>query len=167
MRQRARRVHDLLAWIRLIALVALVVLAYQRCGARSGSTAAVLVALGLVVLLSVAVGRAAAAIARATEAERYYQAGLARLSGSWEAVVSDGRAYEPAQHPYAADFDLFGPQSLFALLCTARTSTGQRRLAAWLCAGAKPTRCEPARRRWRSCATGPTCARRSGGRRAP
>ena len=135
--RRAKRVHDLLAWARLGALIALVVTAYERCGARGGSTVAVLTALVLVVALSVAVGKAAAAIARATEAERYYQAGLARLAGSWEAVVSEGRAYEPAEHPYAADLDLFGPQSLFALLCTARTSTGQRRLAAWLCAGAR------------------------------
>ena len=135
--RRARRVRDILAWTRLGALVALVVTSYERCGSRGGSTVAVLAALVLVVALSLAVGKAAAAIARAAEAERYYQAGLARLAGSWEAVVSEGRAYEPAEHPYAADLDLFGPQSLFALLCTARTSTGQRRLAAWLCAGAR------------------------------
>ncbi len=128
--------HDIVAWARLGALLLLAGTAYERCGARGGSTAAVLVALVLVVALSVAVGKAAGAIARATEAERYYQAGLARLAGSWEAVVSDGRAFEPPDHPYAADLDIFGPQSLFALLCTARTSTGQRRLAAWLCEGA-------------------------------
>jgi hypothetical protein len=134
-RRRAQRVHDLLAWARLAALLALVATAYQRCGDRSGSTVAVLVALALAVALSVAVGMAARAIIRTTQAERYYQAGLARLQGSWEAVVSDGRLFEPASHPYAADLDLFGPQSLFALLCAARTSTGQRRLSSWLCAG--------------------------------
>ena len=135
-RQRAKRVHDILAWARVAALLALVATAYERCGSRGGSTVAVLVTLALVIALSMAVGRAAAAMARASEAERYYQAGLARLSGSWEAVVSDGRPYEPADHTYAADLDIFGPQSLFALLCTARTSSGQRTLAAWLCAGA-------------------------------
>src|SRR5687767_13120627 len=99
-RRRARKIHDVIAWARLAALLALAGTAYERCGGRGGSTAVVVGALLLVVALSVAVGKAAAAIARATEAERYYQAGMARLSGSWEAVVSDGRAYEPAQHPF-------------------------------------------------------------------
>ncbi len=134
--RRARRIHDLLAWARVAALLALVATAYQRCGSRGGSSLVVLGALALVVALSVAVGRAAAAVARAGEAARYFQAGLARLSGQWQEVVSDGRLFEPADHPYAADLDLFGPQSLFALLCTARTSLGQRTLADWLCAPA-------------------------------
>jgi hypothetical protein len=134
--RRAKRWHDLLAWARLAALLGLVATAYERCGSRGGSTAAVLVALAVVVALSVAVGRAMEAMSRASEAERYYQAGLARLAGSWEVVVSDGRAFEPAQHVYAADLDMFGPQSLFARLCTARTEAGQRQLARWLCAAA-------------------------------
>ncbi len=134
-RQRTQRLHNALAWGRLAALLGLIGTAYERCGSRGGSTAAVLIALALVVALSVAVGMVARAIVRTTEAERYYQAGLARLQGSWDAVVSDGRVFEPVDHPYAADLDLFGPQSLFALLCAARTSTGQRRLAAWLCGG--------------------------------
>jgi hypothetical protein len=135
-RRRAKRGHDLLAWARLLALLGLVAIAYERCGSRGGSNIPVLVALAVVVGLSMAVSRAAAAMARASEAELYYQAGLARLAGSWEVVVSDGRAFEPPQHLFAADLDLFGPQSLFARLCTARTEAGQRRLAQWLCAAA-------------------------------
>ena len=35
-------------------------------------------------------------------------------------------------HPYARDLDLFGKASLFELLCTARTRTGEEKLASWL-----------------------------------
>src|SRR5687768_16268320 len=98
--RRAKRWHDVLAWARLAALLGLVATAYERCGSRGGSTTAVLVALVVVVALSMAVSRAAAAMGRASEAQLYYQAGLARLAGSWEVVVSDGRAFEPPQHLY-------------------------------------------------------------------
>ena len=84
----------------------------------------------------VAVGRAAANLGRVGEAERYYQAGLQRLAGDLSAAVSDGKSHEPADHLYALDLDLFGPGSLFARLCVARTSNGQATLARWLLAPA-------------------------------
>jgi hypothetical protein len=39
-------------------------------------------------------------------------------------------------HPYADDLDVFGPGSLFELLCAARTAAGQSTLAHWLLAPA-------------------------------
>ncbi len=71
--------------------------------------------------------------ARVKDAERYYAAALVRLSGEWPGKGSQGNTLVPADHPYAADLDLFGEGSLFELLCTARTRAGEETLAAWLC----------------------------------
>ena len=135
-RKRAQRIHDWLAWARVASLVAIIVTGYERCGGRGGSTYAVLGAIAVFVALMVAVGRAAANLGRVGEAERYYQAGLQRLAGDLSAAVSDGKSHEPADHLYALDLDLFGPGSLFARLCVARTSNGQATLARWLLAPA-------------------------------
>src|SRR5256885_1876886 len=43
-----------------------------------------------------------------------------------------GTRFLDEKHPYGADLDLFGRGSLFELLCTARTRTGEDTLAAWL-----------------------------------
>ena len=76
---------------------------------------------------------------RRTLAQRgvaFYQAGLARVEDRW---AGSGQA-EPrgsfAGSLFAADLDLFGKTSLFALLSSARTRTGEDTLAAWLLAPA-------------------------------
>src|SRR3569832_2285200 len=68
-----------------------------------------------------------------------YQRALARLDGNWaDPRAENGSRFLDPRHPYAADLDLFGPQSLFQLLCTARTTGGEAMLAAWLGAPAGP-----------------------------
>lgn len=67
---------------------------------------------------------------------RFYEAGLARLDGAWSGAGNAGERFRDEQHPYAADLDLFGRGSLFELLCTARTRTGEETLARWLCEAA-------------------------------
>ncbi|MGB7190653.1 MAG: mismatch repair protein [Acidobacteriaceae bacterium] len=62
----------------------------------------------------------------------FYQRGLARLEGRWAGTGRQGEPFLEASHPYARDLDLFGKASLFELLCTARTSAGEHRLADWL-----------------------------------
>jgi hypothetical protein len=69
---------------------------------------------------------------RATRAVAFYEAGLARLDGRWQGQGQPGRHYVEDTHPCAADLDLFGPGSLFELLCTARTRAGEDTLAGWL-----------------------------------
>jgi hypothetical protein len=56
---------------------------------------------------------------------------LARLEGRLEGLES-GAAYQQPEHAYAGDLDLFGPMSLFQMLCRAHTELGRERLAAWL-----------------------------------
>jgi hypothetical protein len=76
--------------------------------------------------------------ARAERAAAYYQRGLARLTHRWMEGGVDGSALGSPSHLYADDLDLFGPGSLFQLLCVARTGMGQRRLADWLMDPAAP-----------------------------
>jgi hypothetical protein len=69
---------------------------------------------------------------RAGRAVAFYQAGLTRLRDEWRGKGRPGSRFLDEGHPYAADLDLFGPGSLFELLCTARTRTGEDTLAGWL-----------------------------------
>jgi hypothetical protein len=75
---------------------------------------------------------------RARRAALFYQAGLDRLRDEWKGKGQSGTRFQDEHHPYAADLDLFGHGSLFELLCTARTRTGEDTLASWLKAGALP-----------------------------
>ena len=61
---------------------------------------------------------------QAERAVDFYDAGLRRLEGRWigRGVTRDD--FAPADHPYAADLDLFGRGSLFDLVCAARTRSG-------------------------------------------
>ncbi len=79
------------------------------------------------------------------QAERsvaFYRQGLARLEDRWVGHGESGDEFlqesQQAGHPYTVDLDLFGPGSVFALLCTARTSSGRQTLAAWLTTPATP-----------------------------
>ncbi len=73
---------------------------------------------------------------RAGRAYAFYQRGLARLDDAWAGKGQTGERFLNPDHPYAADIDVFGKGSLFELLCTARTRTGEDTLAAWLSAAA-------------------------------
>jgi hypothetical protein len=68
----------------------------------------------------------------ARRAVAHYREGLDRLAGRWAGVGVTATDYVDDEHPYAADLDLFGPGSLFDLLCRARTRAGEERLASWL-----------------------------------
>jgi hypothetical protein len=69
---------------------------------------------------------------RSKRAVAFYDNGLARLRDDWKGRGQNGARFREDSHPYAGDLDLFGPGSLFELLCTARTRTGEDTLAAWL-----------------------------------
>jgi hypothetical protein len=71
-------------------------------------------------------------------AVRYYERGIARLDERWPGTGTTRADFVAADHPYAADLDLFGHGSLFDLVCDTRTQTGERLLASWLAAPADP-----------------------------
>ena len=66
----------------------------------------------------------------------FYERSLARIEGRWPGTGRQGEQFLDASHPYARDLDLFGKGGLFELLCTARTSGGEQKLAGWLLAAA-------------------------------
>jgi DNA mismatch repair ATPase MutS len=51
-------------------------------------------------------------------------------------MYADGIRYADEKHYYSADLDIFGPASLFQLINRAATSSGNKKLAAWLSAPA-------------------------------
>lgn len=75
---------------------------------------------------------------KAERAVAFYRGGLERLEDSWAGKGTSGVRFAEGKHPYAGDLDLFGRGSLFELLCTARTSAGEERLADWLLHPASP-----------------------------
>jgi hypothetical protein len=77
-------------------------------------------------------------LTRARRAIVWYERCLARLDGRWQSFGDDGGRYLDASHPNARDLDLFGRDSLYQLLCTARTRSGKDLLASWLLAPAAP-----------------------------
>jgi hypothetical protein len=95
-------------------------------------------------VLAISHERVATGLTRCRRAAEFYERGLARLADRWVGTGEAGAAYIDPSHPYAADLDLFGPGSLYELLCTARTKIGQDTLARWLLA---PALVEEARER--------------------
>jgi hypothetical protein len=77
---------------------------------------------------------------RADRRVGYYEAGLARLADPLAPAGHgpDGADRLDPDHLYAADLDLFGPASLFALLCRARSRAGIETLGRWLSDPAGP-----------------------------
>lgn len=74
----------------------------------------------------------------ADRAAAFYEKGLARVEDRWAGTAEPGDRFVDRSHPYAEDLDLFGRGSLFELLCTMRTRTGEETLARWLLAPASP-----------------------------
>lgn len=75
---------------------------------------------------------------RSKRAIQFYERGLARLEDRWMGTGESGERFRDAAHVYAEDLDLFGKGSLFELLSTARTRSGEDTLARWLLAPASP-----------------------------
>ena len=88
--------------------------------------------------LAVVHDRVLTALDRARRAVSVYEGGLARIEDRWSGTGATGEAYAPADHPYAADLDLFGEGSIFQLLSAARLHAGEQTLACWLLAPADP-----------------------------
>jgi MutS domain V len=64
----------------------------------------------------------------------FYRNGIARIEDRWAGLGESGERFNDPNHPYAADLDLFGQNSLFELLSAARTRIGEETLAQWLLA---------------------------------
>ena len=74
--------------------------------------------------------------ARAQRAVEFYRTGLERIRDRWHGSAPSGGQLDVQHHIYAADLDLFGKDSLYQMLCAARTQMGEDTLARWLLAAA-------------------------------
>ena len=131
------RRERLVGYARVAAFLAAVVLALVSLRSSLHFAWAILPAILFLVLLFVH-ENVRRAWYRARRAALFYQAGLDRLNDEWQGKGQPGTRFQDEHHPCAADIDLFGQGSLFELLCTARTRTGENTLASWLQAGAPP-----------------------------
>ena len=121
-----------LSWARgTLAAVALVLgwLALRR---HAVSAATLLAPAGAFLVAVVVHARLVERRSRVQRAVHLYERALARLDHKWDQQPEDGARFLDPHHPYAADLDLFGPHSMFQLLCTARTAPGEATLARWL-----------------------------------
>ena len=126
------RLHRILVGLRLGT--ALLVLIALWVGARQ-SLIPVRLILGPVLLfvgLAIYHGRILRRARRASRSVDFYERGLARIEGHWMGE----EPFEPVvindTHLYTHALDIFGKDSLFGLLSTARTRAGEDRLADWL-----------------------------------
>jgi len=125
--------------VRALLVVAALVLIWLGPVRHAVTAAALLIPGGLFLVAMTLHDRLAGRRTRNGRAIDLYQRALARLDGNWaDSRSEDGSRFIDPKHPYAADMDLFGPNSLFQLLCTARTTGGEAVLAGWLGAPASP-----------------------------
>jgi hypothetical protein len=128
---RGERRHLLISNLRLVTAMAVVVvgwLAFVRATVSAGwFLVPALGFLALMVVHALVLQRNE----RSARALRLYRRGLDRMNGQWAGTGPDGARFSN-EHPYARDLDLFGPGSLFQLVTTARTESGEETLADWL-----------------------------------
>jgi hypothetical protein len=124
--------HVQLGNARLAVLVASAVLAWLVFGRGALGLAVLGAPLVAFIALVVWHDRVLQARRRAERAVSFYEQGLARLTDTWAGTGESGERFLAADHPYAADLDLFGRGSLFELLTTARVRAGEETLAGWL-----------------------------------
>src|SRR5215469_7615549 len=75
---------------------------------------------------------------RSDSAAAFYERGIARIEDRWAGTGQSGERFRDPKHDYSDDLDLFGPASLFELLCSARLPMGENFLARWLCSPSLP-----------------------------
>jgi hypothetical protein len=91
-----------------------------------------LIPIGIFIVLAVLHERVLRKLKSCQRLQAFYSRGLARIENRWAGSGESGERFLDPAHPYARDLDIFGPASLFQLLSTARTRSGEETLAAWL-----------------------------------
>jgi len=130
--RRLEKLHLRFGNIRLLLAVVAVVLAWSAFRSHWISPWWLGVPVAVFAVVAAYHARVLRARRRALRAVEVYLRGLARIEDRWMSGGEPGERFRNAQHLYAADLDLFGPASLFALLSTARTRMGEDALAGWL-----------------------------------
>jgi DNA mismatch repair ATPase MutS len=130
------RRHKSLGRVNLVTALAGLVVIVMALDSRSVSILWALVPGAALALSETFHSRALRALQQCRRAIAFYERGLARLGNRWIGSGETGEHFIDQAHPYSRDLDIFGPGSLFELLCTARTGAGEKALAEWLLAPA-------------------------------
>lgn len=125
-----RRGHQL-AWAKVAAAVFAVGIGLWFLQSKQGA-GFFLLPLIVFLVLAVVHERVLRRLRTLRAAVLFYERGLARLEDRWSGTGESGQRFLAEDHPYARDLDLFGKGSLFELLSTARTRSGEETLARWL-----------------------------------
>ena len=132
--QRTRRIEKAVSWSRLATVLLAAVLVWLSVQTQLFPLVWAAVPALLFLVLVVLHERVLQRANRLERAQTFYRHILDRLGGNWRAGGQPGSRFadEHAEHVYAADLDLFGPDSLFQMLSRARTRGGDELLASWL-----------------------------------
>ncbi|MEJ2008016.1 MAG: DNA mismatch repair protein MutS [Acidobacteriota bacterium] len=126
------RRHKALGRVNLAMALAGLVVVVWALESRSVSILWVLVPGAALAISATILARVLRSRRKCERAIAFYQRSLARLDNRWMGTGETGEHFLDPAHPYSRDLDLFGKGSLFELLCTARTRTGEEALARWL-----------------------------------
>ena len=132
--RRTRLFEKAVSWSRLATVLLAAVLVWLSVQGRLFSLFWAAVPVLCFLVLVVLHERILRRVHRLERARDFYRRILDRLDGDWRAGGRPGSRFgdEHAEHVYAADLDLFGPDSLFLMLNRARTRGGDELLASWL-----------------------------------
>lgn len=122
----------LIAYLRLATFAVFVVVAWFAFVSGKISGWWTIFPLGCFVLLIIVHDQASKRRQITERRAEHNRRGLARLGREWDQTYEGGSRFVTPEHPYAADLDLFGAASLFALISVARTRAGESVLADWL-----------------------------------
>jgi len=128
--------HKTLGRVNLVLALAGLVVAVWALDSRSVSILWVLAPGAALAISATILARVLRSSRKCERAIAFYEHCLARLDNRWIGTGETGEHYLDPAHPYSRDLDLFGKGSLFELLCTARTRTGEEALVHWLLAPA-------------------------------
>ena len=141
-RREATRLHArteaAISNTRLVVAVAFVLLLWLALGPQVLSLAWLILPLAAFVALVVMHERVIQARRKSERAAAFYERGLARLEHRWVGQGETGERFLAGDHLFSGDLDLFGRGSLFELISTARTRSGEETLAAWMRAPSPP-----------------------------
>ena len=137
-RARLGRRDRQLSYARLLTVAIIVVLTWAAFWQQSLTAWWLLTPVGGFVFLMRIHDRVIRLHRSASRAVQWHERGLARLEDRWTGSGETGERFLDDEHPYSRDLDLFGEGSLFQLLNTAQTTTGEETLAHWLLAGTDP-----------------------------
>jgi hypothetical protein len=126
------KLHVRLGNLRLLLVIAALAAVWWRLERDDFSAWWLLLPVLLFVALAIFHARVLRLRFCAERAVEVYRTGLARIEDRWSGAGQRGERTDTHASLYAADLDLFGPDSLFELLSLARTRMGEDTLASWL-----------------------------------